>query len=194
MVNRMAVPSNAARAAGSAAKPDLAADANGAEPGNQRLAFRRITAEGRDSTASVEASKPHPSGAAGLLDDPGDKSGARTANSGRGTVAAADPETSPAPGSAEADAAPKPPAAQAEKEAVAAKPGADHEAGKKDRKAKRRLPTKVVARRQPWKQPTTMVARTGGSAYAPSYSACRLEMRWTATAIGYQPAWVRVCN
>ena len=194
MASRMTVPSNVAPVGRSAAKPDLAADANGAAPGNQHSTFRRITAEGRDSSASVEASKPNPAGAAGLLGDPGDRSSAKPANSGRATIAAADPEASPAPGSTKADAAPKPPAAQIGKEPTAAKPGAGHEAGKKDRKAKRRLPAKVAARRRPWGQPTTMVARSGVSPYPPSYGACRVEMRWAATAIGYQPAWVRVCN
>lgn len=193
MASRMAVPSNAAPAGAPVAEPDLAIGANGAAPRNQRLAFQRITAEGRDSTVSVEASKPNPAGAAGLLGNPSDISGAKPANSGRAVIAAADPEASPAPGSTKADATPKPPAAQVE-EAAAAEPGAGHEAGKKDRKVKRRLPTKFVAHRRPWRQPTTMVARSGGSPYAPSYSACRLEMRWAATAIGYQPAWVRVCD
>ena len=74
-----------------------------------------------------------------------------------------------------------------------AKVDADREVRKKVRKAKRRLPSKIVARRKPWERRAPMVARSGG--YGPyGYSACRLEMRWATTIIGYQPIWARVCN
>ena len=194
MASRMAGPSNVAPAGGSAAKPDSATDANGAPSAGARPAFRRITGDSRDSTASVETSRPNPTSADGLLGDPAAPSGAKAANADRAAPAAV-PEAHRAPaGAAEADDAAKPPSAQAGKEPAVAKADADREVGKKVRKAKRRLPTKVVARRKPWEQPTATVARPAGAPYAPSYSACRLEMRWATTAVGFQPIWARICN
>ncbi len=189
--------SNAARAGGPVAKPDLAADANGAAPGDQRSAFRRITAKSRDRIASVEASKSSPTSALGLLGGATDASGVKPANSGGGAMTAADPGASPAPGSAKAGDAPKAPPAQAGKEPAVARAGMDREVGQKVRNAKRRLPTRAVAGRQPGDRRTAMAARSGGyggSSYTHSSSACRLEMRWTTVASGYQPIWVRICT
>ena len=177
------------------AKPDLAADANGAAPGDQRSAFRRITAKSRDGIASVN--KPDPTSALGLIGGATDASGGKHANSGRSAMTAADPGASPAPGSAMAGDAPKPPPAQAGKEPAVARAGMDREVGQKVRNAKRRLPTRAVAGRQPGDRRTAMAARSGGyggSSYTHSSSACRLEMRWTTVASGYQPIWVRICT
>jgi hypothetical protein len=189
--------SDAARVGGPTAKPDLAADANGAAPRDQRSAFRRITATSRDSIASVEASKPNPISASGLLGGATDASGAEPANSGRGAMTAADPGASPAPGSAKAGDAPKPPPAQAGKEPVVARADMDRKAGQKVQNAKRRPPTRVIARRQPGDRRTAMAARSGGYggfSHTHSSGACRLEMRWATVASGYQPIWVRICT
>ena len=194
--NKAAGGAPTAGAADPAAKPagSKAADANGAPSAGARPAFRRITGDSRDSTASVETSRPNPTSANGLLGDPAAPSGAKAANADR-TAPAAVPEAHRAPaGAAEADDAAKPPSAQAGKEPAVAKADADREVGKKVRKAKRRLPAKVVARRKPWGQPTATVARPGGAPYTPSYGACRLEMRWATTAVGFQPIWARICN
>ncbi len=113
--------SNAPPADRPAAKPGVAADANGAAPANTRPAFRRITAESRDSTGSVETSKPGPASAAGLLGGSADGSAAKPAHRGGSAVTAADPETSRAPADrAQGDSATTPPKAQATKESAAA--------------------------------------------------------------------------
>ena len=147
--------SNATPAGRSAAKPGAAADANGAVPANTRPAFRRITADSRDSTGSVETSKPGPASAAGLLGGSADASAGKPAHRGGSAVTAVDPETSRAPADlAQGDSATTPPKAQATKEAAvdAADAGGDASSSKAERTSKAhktglaRLLTKRVSR------------------------------------------------
>ena len=113
-------PSNVAPAGGSAAEPGLTANANGAASANTRPALRRITMDSRDSTASVETSKPGPASAAGLLGGSADASStAKLTNSSHGVPAAA-PEASHAPTDAAKVDNATTPKAQAPKESAAA--------------------------------------------------------------------------
>jgi hypothetical protein len=131
-------PSNVAPAGGSAAEPGLAANANGAASANTRPALRRITMDSRDSTASVETSKPGPASAAGLLGGSADASStAKLTNSSHGVPAAA-PEASHAPtDAAKVDNATTPKAQATKEPAVdAADAGGDASSSKAERTSK----------------------------------------------------------
>ena len=177
------------------AAPGKSADANGAAPANTRSTFRRITADSRDSTASIESSKPNATSAAGLLGDPADPSGGKSASSGRAPAPAADSEADRT-SAGKADEATKPPAAQAAKERATAEADADrHEGGKKARQARRRLLATSVSRRQVERakqaEPTKHVERAKRgerTRWAQRYSRPRLQPWERRTAVAARSA------